>query len=294
MNSFRMPAMQRIGLCAASEDGQLVGRFEEVAIRSVFQPIYDLRQCCLAGVEGLMRCCNGQGEPISPLAFLGRAGRSEEECVFLDRLCRYLHLGNRQQYAPEVPWLFLNVSAHTVIAGRRYGSYFSDLLRHFDVAPQRVVVEILEDALLDEAKLAAAAEYYRELGCIIAIDDFGIGNSNFGRLLEISPDIVKLDRSLLVRAGNDARTERLLPKLVEMLHDSGCQVVIEGVESERDAWIAQQSGADMVQGYYFAMPGLPVAPSAPALARIQSLRQGGTERTQCGERGLGVPVELVK
>lgn len=272
---LNMSAAQRVRQCVTRRDGQLFGLFEDVAIRSVFQPIYSLGECRMVGVEGLIRCNNLWGEPVAPLEILNCPGRSEEDCVFLDRLCRYLHLSNQHLHAPDADWLFLNVSARTVIAGRRYGSYFSELLQQVDFPPQRVVVEILEDCILEEAQLSAAVDYYRELGCIIAIDDFGAGNSNFNRLWEISPDIVKLDRSLIVRAGVDVRARYALPKLVELLHESGCQVLMEGIESAEEAVIAEQSGADMVQGYYFARPALTVPPAAAVLENIQRLRQQG-------------------
>lgn len=268
-----MSAMQRIRQCVSLQDGQLLGMFGDIVLRSVFQPIYSLAHGGMMGVEGLVRCSGRHGEALAPLDVLGCPQHSEEESVLLDRLCRYLHLGNRRLHAQDAQWLFLNVSARTIIAGRRYGSYFSELLREMEFPPQRVVIEILEDGILDESQLDAAVDYYRELGCIIAIDDFGAGNSNLNRLWAIGPDIVKLDRSLLVRAGSEARTRHGLSKLVELLHESGCQVVMEGVETERDALIAQQSGADMVQGYYFARPALIVPPAAQVLDCLCHIRQ---------------------
>lgn len=273
MDTLSLPVIERIRQCTAWDDGQLYGVFEGVTIRSAFQPIYSAQQGDMVGVEGLMRCTGRQGDALSPLELLDNPGRSERDSVFLDRLCRYLHVGNHRRHAPQANWLFLNVSARTIVAGRRYGAYFSDLLRELDFPPQRVVVEILEDDILDETLLSAAVEYYRDLGCIIAIDDFGAGNSNFGRLWEIEPDIVKLDRSLLVRAGIDERTRKALPKLVDVLHESGCQVIMEGIETEAEALIAWQSGADMVQGYYFARPEPVISSAMMTTSGIDRIRQ---------------------
>lgn len=265
-----MTAVQRIRQCVTAQDGQLVGRIENVELRSVFQPIYSLGQGRMVGVEGLVRCSGSRGEYISPLQLFGCCGRSEEQNIQLDRLCRYLHLGNHRLQAPAAHWLFLNVSAHTVVSGRCYGSYFGDLLREMNFPPQRVVVEILEDSIHDEALLGAAVEYYRELGCTIAIDDFGAGNSNINRVWKVGPDIVKLDRSLLLGATQNIRNRHALPKLVDLLHESGCQVVVEGIETEAEAMVAKQCGADMVQGYYFACPS-PVVPAEQALACMEHI-----------------------
>jgi EAL domain-containing protein (putative c-di-GMP-specific phosphodiesterase class I) len=270
--TFEQSPIQRIRRCVSGHEGQLVASFEDVSIRSAFQPIYSLVHARMVGVEGLMRCTSRDGSAVSPLQLLNRPGRGEAQDIFLDRLCRYLHLNNMVAHVPDAYWLFMNVSAQTVIAGRRYGSYFEELLKQLDFPAHRVVVEILEDGISDERLLAEAVDYYRELGCIIAIDDFGAGNSNFNRVWEIHPDIVKLDRSLVVRAATDIRTRRALPNLVELLRESGCLVLMEGIETEAEAVIAAKSGVDMVQGYYFAKPTLtaqPVAPIPETMRHIQ-------------------------
>lgn len=274
------------------QDGQWVGHSGGVEIRSVFQPIYSLVHSKMVGVEGLMRCTDEYGAALSPLQLLGRPGRTEADEVMLDRLCRCLHLHNLESHVPDAYWLFMNVSARTVIAGRNYGSYFSELLESLNFPPYRVVVEILEDEIQDELQLAAAVEYYRELGCIIAIDDFGAGNSNFNRVWEISPDIVKLDRSLAVRARSDIRTRRALPSLVELLRESGCLVLMEGIETEEEAVIAVRSGVDMVQGYYFARPSLNAVANRPIHDVVQRIQGRFIESTHQAAAELGASLKL--
>lgn len=279
--------MQRIRRCVSRHDGQLAAAFEDVAIRSVFQPIYSLAHSRMVGVEGLMRCTGPRGEPVSPLQILNRTGRSEAQDIFLDRLCRYLHLNNMVAHVPDAYWLFMNVSAQAVTAGRHYGSYFAELLGQLDFPAHRIVIEILEDGIADERLLAWAVDYYRELGCIIAIDDFGAGQSNFNRVWAINPDIVKLDRSLVVRATTDARTRRALPNLVDLLRESGCLVLMEGIETEAEAVTAVQSGVDMVQGYYFAKPTLTAHPVAPIPETMRHVQDEFIQQTRDAAIRLG-------
>jgi hypothetical protein len=92
------------------------------------------------------------------------------------------------------------------------------------------------------------------MGCLIAIDDFGAGHSNFERIWNLRPDIVKLDRSILLRAIKSNHTQKMLTSIVQILHQSGCLVVIEGIENEEQALIATDSNADFVQGFYFSRP----------------------------------------
>ncbi|OUR86550.1 hypothetical protein A9Q81_28370 [Gammaproteobacteria bacterium 42_54_T18] len=116
------------------------------------------------------------------------------------------------------------------------------------------MVEIIEDHCTNNAKLVETCNYYKSMGCLIAIDDFGSGHSNFERIWNLRPDIVKLDRSILLRAINSNYTQKMLTGIVQILHQSGCLVVIEGIETEEQALIATDSNADFVQGFYFSRP----------------------------------------
>jgi EAL domain-containing protein (putative c-di-GMP-specific phosphodiesterase class I) len=195
------------------------------------------------------------------------------ELVHLDRLCRSLHLRNHQINETSDAWLFLNVNPRVVVEGKHYGAFFTGLLQQLNIPGHRLVIEILEGSITDEAALAESLAYYRDLGCLIAIDDFGAGHSNFERIWRLSPDIVKLDRSMIVQAVQQTRVRRILPGLVALLHEAGCLVTMEGVETEEEALIAMDADADLVQGYYFARPSTAPQsatidlPALPALGR---------------------------
>lgn len=259
----------RVGDLTYVRDAKHCGKFRDVTIRSVFQPIYSLVHARIVGAEGLMRCTGAKGESISPLEMLYAKCHSEADSVLLDRLCRYLHVKNAIHLLPVPGWLFLNVSPRIVIAGRRYGAFFKELLQESGMPPSRIVVEILEDPSHEEEQLHKAVDYFRELGCVIAVDDFGTGHSNFSRVWEINPDIVKLDRSLVVRAAFDSRISRTLPNLVDLLHESGCHVLMEGIENESEAITAVSAGVDMVQGNYFARPGASLETLTPVDALVR-------------------------
>ncbi len=88
----------------------------------------------------------------------------------------------------------------------------------------------------------------------MAIDDFGSGYSNFERIWSLSPDIIKLDRSMILRASQQNEIRHILPGIVSLLHQAGSLVLMEGVETEEQSLIAMESDADFVQGYFFAKP----------------------------------------
>lgn len=236
-------------------------KFGELTMRSAFQPVLSIVHRRPVGYEALLRAYDPDGRPVSPLKVFEQAA-GEQEGIFLDRLCRNLHLRNFLGMANETDWLFLNINPQVIVRGGYYGSYFSELLQRFDVPPHRIVLEILEGKILDEAVLAKAVGHYRELGCLVAIDDFGAGHSNFERIWRIAPDIVKLDRSIIVQAIENRRVRRVIPNLVSLIHESGSLALMEGIETEEQTMIAVDSGIDFVQGYFFGRPCAQLPPPA--------------------------------
>ncbi len=94
----------------------------------------------------------------------------------------------------------------------------------------------------------------RQMGFLIALDDFGAGHSNFDRVWSIKPDIVKLDRSLVAGLAQDRSRQRVVAQMVSLLHECGSLVLMEGVETHDEALVALESDVDFVQGYYFGRP----------------------------------------
>lgn len=232
--------------------GNVTGSFRDYTVTSAFQPIYSLSHRNPVGYEALCRPSNAGGTPVSPLVLFGQV-KEESDNVLLDRLCRAVHVQNFARFADK-SWLFLNVNPLVTVLGKNYGSFFKEMLEHHHISPHQVVVEILEKGIYDESILSAAVNYYKNLGCLIAIDDFGASHSNFDRIWNIQPDIVKFDRSIIVQAETSPVVRKALPNLVGLIQELGCIALMEGVETEQQALIAIDSNVDLVQGYYFGYP----------------------------------------
>lgn len=235
------------------QNGIATATFKEYQLSSAFQPIFGLAHGRPVGYEALLRATNTAGAAISPLQVFSSVGTTEG-IVHLDRTSRMLHASNYRTLARDDRWLFLNINPRVVIEGSLYGPFFAELLSHSGLVPSQVVVEILENEIADEGQLAESVRYYKDLGCLVAIDDFGAGHSNFDRILRLAPDMVKLDRGLLQQARSNAIARRMLPSLVSLLHEAGCLVVMEGIEDETEALLAMEADADFAQGYFFARP----------------------------------------
>jgi EAL domain-containing protein (putative c-di-GMP-specific phosphodiesterase class I) len=235
------------------------GRFRDIQINSGFQPIFSLAHRRAVGFEALLRPMTADGTPLSPLAVFDMA-QGEAESVFLDRLCRIVHTRNFLAQADDTNWLFLNINPLVTVYGKRHGAFFADVLNRYQISPHRVVIEILEGKIQDEGLLAEAVMFFKELGCLVAIDDFGAGHSNFERIWRIQPHIVKLDRSIITQAAINPSVRRVIPNLVNLIHEAGSLALMEGVETEEEALIAIDSDIDFVQGYYFAKPARTLPP----------------------------------
>lgn len=268
---YQAPA--RPPLHAAPVDPPLRTRYRGLSLSSHFQPIFSIAHGRAVGYEGLIRAQDDDGCSLSPATLLAMPNDGGE-CLELDRTCRTLHMRNFARQANGQAWLFLNLNSQYLVSERPDIGFTRDLLLATGIAAQRVVIEIIESEVRDQAQLKRFIHYFRELGCLIAIDDFGAGHSNFDRIWDLQPDIVKIDRRLIQDAGASRRVERILNGIVSLLHEAGSLVVVEGVENEHEALLTIAANADMVQGFYFARPQPGLGDPLGMTERFASLLRG--------------------
>lgn len=219
---------------------------------SQFQPIYSISHRRPVGHEALIRAKRGE-QRVSPDTLLSVPTTGPEN-LSLDRLCRSLHMRSFAQQQTDSSWLFLNLNSQCLVTERPDSGFMQRLFAETGIEPHQLVIEILESEIRDRNYLRQIINHFRGLGCLIAIDDFGAGHSNFDRIWELRPDIVKIDRALIHNAGESRRIERILTGIVSLIHEAGSLVVVEGIETEREALVAIAANTDMVQGYYFGRP----------------------------------------
>jgi len=266
------------------DDNGAIGCYDGLRLYSVFQPILQARDLKPFAYEALLRVRSLAGEILGPQDVFKRTEVSEE-ILYLDRLCRVIHAINFFSQQPDKKLtLFLNVDGRHLlnVANGGHGRTFQALLDYCGVRPHQVVLEIVESLVADSRHLSEALESYQKLGYRIAVDDFGSRESNFDRLWNLSPDIVKLDRGLVSQSAINPRARRVLPKLVDIIHELGATVVCEGIEDEDQHHIAVDAGTDLLQGYYYARPAAEISRQVlPALAepsvRAAKVRMQGVQ-----------------
>lgn len=260
------------------EQGRFVGHLRDRIFTSAYQPIVSPALMRPIGVEALLRI-QQPGGPLAPAELF--ASLADDEAVEACRLARALHVMN----APPLPqgneWLFLNVHPEA-IRRRLDPSRIASELRTLDMTPTRIVIEVTASAGMDPVELRDFVAEFRSAGFRIAIDDFGSGVSDYDRIVEIEPDIVKVDRSLIANAAASMRARRLFPHAVGLLREAGALVVVEGIENAEQAQIAIDADAELLQGWFFGRPAAHAPDTAGCRERMDGLlaesRSGGWQR----------------
>jgi EAL domain-containing protein (putative c-di-GMP-specific phosphodiesterase class I) len=240
-------------------DGRWRARQGDWLLDSHFQPVFSFPHRRAVGYEALLRVSDAAGLPVSPIKFFEQL-RSFDQQWEADRLCRLLHVHNFVQQAGrnnDGGWLFLNIHPAVFVRGAQQLEVLQGSVRTMQalgLPMHRLVLEVTEDVMAQEADFERAVAHVRQTGCLLALDDFGAGHSNFDRIWHIHPEIVKLDRSLLRRACGSPRIARVLAQMVSLLHECGSLVLLEGVETRDEALLALDVDVDMVQGFVFGRP----------------------------------------
>jgi diguanylate cyclase (GGDEF)-like protein len=150
------------------------------------------------------------------------------------------------------PPVAVNMSA-TLLNDHKIVETVATALVRADAFAGKLFLELTESALAGRSALTTLTELH-DLGVSLALDDFGTGWSSFSRLSSYPWDVLKLDRSFIVRLGEDDDAEHVVSAMVAMAHALGIPTVAEGVETQRQLDYLIDMGCDVAQGYLFSHP----------------------------------------
>lgn len=231
------------------QSGRASGWFQDLELKSVFQPAFSLPQKHAIGFEASLRAVDPKGNPVSPETLFGPV-QNYAETAMLDMLSTTIHVQNFFSRRPSHGVLFINLHPEVFLDFDNSVGFLTSLFNHYEVAPHKVMIDI-PGSLLEHERLDDAITCYRSLGCLIAVDDFGVDNANLDSLWQATPAIVKIGRSVVADAMKRERTRRSLPRAVSLLHEMGTLVLMEGLESKDQALLAIDADADFGSGYFF-------------------------------------------
>jgi EAL domain-containing protein (putative c-di-GMP-specific phosphodiesterase class I) len=221
----------------------------------VFQPIFEVgvARPHLYAVESLIRGPRGTNAE-RPTVLFEYVRRKRAEAI-VDRACVAAALAEASRLV-GIPRLSLNVHAATLGRDGGFPTFVLERARAFGIDPTRLIVEIVEHSppLLDVPSVRGALGALREAGVAIALDDVGLGHSNYKMMLDVRPDIYKLDRYLVDNASNDPYRQVILDSLARMVRRLEARAVAEGVETAQELVAVEAAGIDLVQGFYFSRP----------------------------------------
>ncbi|WP_110655505.1 EAL domain-containing protein [Salinicola halimionae] len=224
-----------------------------------FQPLVDIAQSRVYGYEALVRGVGGE----SAASILGRVDANT--LYRFDQACRVkaielaCQLGAHGMlsinFLPNAVYEPQACIQATLMAAERVG---------WPVG--RLCFEITEtESVKDRRHLQNIVDSYRAMGMQTALDDFGSGHANLDLLIDISPDVLKIDRQLISHIHAAPRQQRIVEHIIALANQLDILLVAEGVETLEEARWLYHHGIAKQQGYWFARPvagQLPICPDS--------------------------------
>ena len=240
-----------------------------------FQPIIDAKDGSVFAYEALMRVDLPTLHSPADVLRLAR----EENCLheveritFFRASSAYQALENAGKVVPSA-LLFVNSIASQYLTPDELSEYSA---RYASILP-RIVIEITEEEVLDPKALRIKQTIRGSSGAF-ALDDYGSGYSNERSLLELSPNYIKIDLSIIRSIDTDANKRQIVSNTVSYAHQRGMKVVAEGLETADEVRTVLSLGVDLLQGFFLAMPQVePGGASEESLAVIAEMHSQSDE-----------------
>jgi EAL domain-containing protein (putative c-di-GMP-specific phosphodiesterase class I) len=228
----------------AQERARIEALSNEESLQIALQPIVDIHDGRCLGVEALSRFPDGFGAPDVVFDAAHKVGLGIElEYLAVRKALRFLpHLGADQ-------YLSVNLTPSAAFEGAQRE------FQEVDASLHRLVLEVTENAAVEGyAEFRQLLAPLREQGLRLSIDDAGSGYASLHHIVELQPDIIKIDRSLIDGLGADPSRRSAVRAFVALAADLGATVVAEGVETTADLNAVRDLGISAVQGFLLARP----------------------------------------
>lgn len=242
-----------IGTKSGMNKAEVLTAIDENRMYLLLQPVVSSSSLHPVFYEALLRMKTAEGDIIPPIEFIGDAER-EDYVHRVDR--RTLELGIALLEKHKACDVSLNISSLTT-DDHSWVRMLDELTADRRTLTNRLIVEITETAAFNDInRTIAFIDAFRELGCRMAVDDYGVGHTRFMNLNLLSPNIVKIDRSYVV-GYEQPDNRKFLEGIVDLSQTLGFETVAEGVETEACAEAVIALGITYMQGFLFGEPALP-------------------------------------
>ena len=236
--------------------GELRRALEQDELRVYYQPVHDLSNSRLIGVEALVRWEHPQRGLVSPGEFIPIAERTgliaEIDAWVMQQSCR--QMCQWLQEGVELSFIAVNVSSR-LFARRELYQQVAKVLHDTGLDPALLELEVTESAVMDDPEVALEQLHrLRELGVSLAIDDFGTGYSSLLRLKRLPVQKLKIDQGFVAGLPWDEDDAAIVRVVIALAQSMGMQVQAEGIEQAEQARFLLDQSCDLGQGYWFGRP----------------------------------------
>lgn len=223
-----------------------------------YQPIVELSQGRVEGVEALVRWMHPTRGRMPPFEFIGLAERtgliSPLGWWVMRAACQQMVDWMDDGLATQQQHVSVNVSP-IQLADSNAAQRIAAILDETGLSPKQLQIEITESVLVDQdEELVADLSKLMALGVRIAIDDFGTGHSVLAYLKDLPVDVLKIDKAFVDDIDTDAGRARLTQGIVQLAQALNLSVVAEGIETAPQATLLHGLGEMLGQGYLYSRP----------------------------------------
>ena len=235
------------------QDKEFFDIINNASLTSYFQPIVDAKDNSIFGYEALIRGVRENGELMFPDELFSKSTRNDLNFK-LDRMCRESALKTAavKRITQKV---FINFLPTAIYDPQFCLSSTVKWAKQLEFDPKNIIFEVVEtESVKDKNHLKNILSYYREQGFEIALDDVGEGYSGLNMLINLKPNIIKVDREIIQNIDKDELKQSTYKALYTLAKENGIRVLAEGVETSFELEMIKSIGVDYIQGYYFGRP----------------------------------------
>jgi diguanylate cyclase (GGDEF)-like protein len=222
---------------------------EEERVLGFFQPIRNNETKKIEKFECLARI-DDDGGLVSPIRFMEACKMTGTLSLITRRI-----VSNAFEVFSGTDYEFsINITSNDINLG-----YLEEFLllnvKKYNIDPSRVVLELLEDIVtLTESNMLEQINSLRKKGFKVALDDFGVENSNMSRLLELHPDYLKIDGMFIKDILENEKSELIVETIVHLCKKSGIKIIAEYIHNQAVLERVEALGIEYAQGYFIGEP----------------------------------------
>ena len=222
---------------------------EEDKIEVHYQPIMNNETNLITKYEALCRI-KDNNELFMPKDFLHAACVAGRMCdisrIVIDKSFKY--------FQDKTHSFSINVTREDFVSGYLV-DFISYKYDYYNISADRIYIEVLENISTESANgFLTQIMQLRDLGCNISIDDFGVDNSNFSRMMQIKAEIIKIDGHFIQKLLYDKNAKIIVENIIDFSKKIGAQTVAEYVDSQKLQELVKQMGITYSQGFYIGKP----------------------------------------